>query len=476
MHKSYFIAFLLLVSCSHLALAQQEKLLRMMDHYAAHDHFNGTVLVVRHGAVLLSKGYGYRDAARKIKNNENTIYQIGSNTRQFTAEVILQLDSKGKLGLEDRLAKYLPGFPNGDKITLRNLLTHSSGIANYTTDPSFRIPNADRPIVKDELVGRFKNLPLAFTPGSAFEYSNSDYYLLGMVIEKITAKKFERELREDILFTCDMTHSGCNFARLNDANKAIGYNLTDGDHFTEAVVVDSTISYAAGSMYSTASDLLKWHRALLHHRLLPKDWQDLAFTPHKNQYALGWNINNSFNRKFMVHAGAISGFTSYEVRQEDDDIFIVLLENVVRDGESQAVIANNIVQCLYDKNYQLPWERKEQPAVSKKIATAPKPTEAAGKPEHAATTAPVVSAAVLRKYQGVFEINPAFTLTFTLVGDELFAATPENKSIRMVPETATLFRTEGLNAEIEFIKSATGAINKIVLHQQGQLIPGVRAK
>ncbi len=471
MQELKLLCILAIIATTTPAFAQKEKLERLMDYYAVHDTFNGTALIVRKGNILLSKGYGYRDVHNKIKNTENTVYQIGTNTRQFTAEVILQLDSKGRLGLEDKLSKYLPGFPNGERITLRNLLTHSSGIYNYTKDPVFT--NAVKPIKKEEILERIKSQPLAFAPGSDFAFSNSNYFLLGLVIEKITTKKYERVLKEDILLTCSMSHSGCDFSQLRDDNKAIGYNFSGKGEFVEALASDSTLTYAGASLYSNASDLLKWHRALLHHRLLPKDWQDLAFTPHKNQYALGWNITNIYKRKFMEHAGEVNGFTSYEVRQEDDDVFIVLLENVSRQGVEEKAIANNIVQCIYDKNYILPGERKK-PAVA--VVPVPENTqrpETAPKPEKKAKP---VNPAKYKKFTGDFEITPAFTITFSIENNELVAATPDQKSIKMVQESETMFRTTGWNAEIEFIKDAKGAYNKIVLHQQDQLIPGVRAK
>ena len=466
MYRFQVLLILLLAGFIQPAMAQKEKLERLMDYYAVHDNFNGTVLVMHKGAIVLAKGYGYRDARSKHKNTENTIYQIGSNTRQFTAEVVLQLDSKGKLGLEDPLSKYLPEYPNGDRITLRNLLTHSSGIYNYAKDPIFSAEWAGKPVTKKDMLTRFQNQPLAFTPGTDFANSNSDYFLLGLVIEKITHKSYERVVKEDILMNCGMTHSGFNFLHLADENKAIGYDLKGPEQFTEAILTDSSVAYASGAMYSTAGDLLKWHRALLHHRLLPKDWQDLAFTPHKNQYALGWNITTLYNHRFMEHAGDISGFTSYEVRQEDNDDFIVLLENVSRQGETEKAIANNIVQCLYDKKYILPGERRE-PAVPKAEKV---------KPETPVTTIKPANLALLKKYVGDYEITPAYTLSFSLQGNELYVSSPDQKFIKMVQESETIFRTVGWNAEIEFIKSKSGFVNKIVLHQQGELIPGVRAK
>jgi len=190
--RGFYIAILLLLSAG-AAFGQRAKLDRLMDYYAVHDHFNGTVLVVRKGAILLSKSYGYGDDFSKAKNTESTMYLLGSNTCQFTAEMIVQLDSKGRLGLEDRLGKYLPGYPNADRITLKNLLTHTSGIADFMRDSAFVRYSQGKPVTRDYVLARFRNSALVFTPGANYEYSSSNYFLMGMVIEHNKKKKYGRE-------------------------------------------------------------------------------------------------------------------------------------------------------------------------------------------------------------------------------------------------------------------------------------------
>jgi CubicO group peptidase (beta-lactamase class C family) len=461
---------ILLLAVSSFASAQTDKLERLMDYYVKHDNFNGAALIVRKGAVLLAKGYGYRDERTKSRNTENTIFELGTNTNLFTAEVIIQLDSKGKLGLDDKLVKYLPDYPNGDRISLKNLLSQTSGIYNYTNDPAFCVSPHYIPKSREEIIDRFKNQPLAFAPGAEYQNSNSNYFLLATVIEKIAHKKYEKEVKEEILFNCGMTHTGFDFLRLRDENKAIGYIEKEREKYTEAPAKDSLLIFSAGELYSSATDLLKYHRALLQHKLLPKDWQDLAYSPVRNQHAPCWDIYSIYNRKFMQHGGEMTGYRNYIIRQEDDDVLIVLLENVVRNGESDSSIANNILQCLYEKSYVLPGERKVTVAAER-----PRPT--ADQPENVKVKKPKPIDGVDRnRYVGDFEITPAYTLSFALIGNELYATSPDQKAIKMVQESETIFRAAGWNAEIEFVKSGNGSFNKIVLHQQDQLIPGVRTK
>ena len=258
-----------------------------MDYFAANNNFNGSVLVARNGSVLLAKGYGYRDAEKKIKNTENTIFQIGTNTMQFTAELLLMIDAQGKFGLDDKVAKFIPDYPNGDKITIKNLITHTSGIYDYTRDTAL-MNHHDKPVTRAELLAVFKNKPLSFQPGERFEYSYSNYVVLGYIAEIITDRKYEWLMRERVFNACRMDHSGFDFTALADENKAVGFHSL-GNDITVAPGTDSSVSYAAGGMYSTVGDMYKWHRTLEAHKLLPKDWQEIAYTPYKNRYAFGWD-------------------------------------------------------------------------------------------------------------------------------------------------------------------------------------------
>jgi CubicO group peptidase (beta-lactamase class C family) len=427
----------------------KSKLERMMEYYAENDKFNGTVLVARKGEILLLKGYGYRDVAKRIRNDEHTIFQIGSNTKQFTAEAILQLDSKGKVGIDDKVSKYMPDFPNGDKITLKNLLTHTSGLYNYTSDNAFITSHAGKHVTREEVLDVFKNKPLAFVPGSRFEYSSSNYFLLGCLVEKIAGRKYEKQVREYILKVCEMTHSGFDFAHLRNEHKAIGYASIMNDTYKEAPVTDSTMSFAAGALYSTVDDLYKWHKALRSYRLLPKDWQEIAFIPFKNNYGLGWAIETMFGKKFELHDGAIDGFTSFEVRQEQDDVFVVLLQNNAGSGADNSAISKNIIKVLYDKNFKIPGSN--------------------GLPV-------CVNPGVLKTYVGEYELTPDFSISISFQGNSLFAEGTGQPLIQLVPETQTMFHTLGVDAHIEFVKDNNGTVQKLVLNQNGQHLQGIRKK
>ncbi|MDP9042830.1 MAG: beta-lactamase family protein, partial [Bacteroidota bacterium] len=224
----------------------------LVSAYERQNSFNGTVLVAQKGKTLLEKGYGFKNKKENTFNTTNTIYQIGSITKQFTSAIILQLVEKQKMTLQDRLSKYIPDYPKGDSITVENLLTHTSGVYNYTNDANFMMNQSERPISRDSLVNLFKYKPLDFSPGTGWSYSNSGYILLGIIIEKVTHKSYFEVVRENIFEPLEMRHTGFDFRDLKSPDKAIGYSA---DFSTPVGIVDSSVSYAAGSIYTTVGDL-----------------------------------------------------------------------------------------------------------------------------------------------------------------------------------------------------------------------------
>ncbi|MCW3121434.1 MAG: hypothetical protein JWQ38_926, partial [Flavipsychrobacter sp.] len=344
---------LLLSAYISVAADGKDKLEKLMKFYADHDHFNGTVLVMRKGTNLLVKGYGYQNIEKKIPNDEKTVFQIGDVSMQFTSELLLLLDSQGKLGHGDKVSKYIKTFPNGNKIILKNLLTHTSGLYDYTSDTAI-MNNLTRPISLDKLMAVIENRPTAFEPGEKYQFTNTNYVVLGYIIERLTRWGLEDQIKTKIFQPCGMYHSGFNFTDLVNVHKATGYYKGDNGAVTPAPITDSSLNYGGKAMYTTVDDLAKWHRALSAYTLIPEDWQDVAFVPLKYNYASGWEINHMFQRKIEEQGGQVSGFSSYILRQPNDDMLVVLLQNKMVPVADNKVIAHNIVKCLYDPNYKVP--------------------------------------------------------------------------------------------------------------------------
>ena len=261
--------FLFFVSGHFIINAQNDSIKQKLDEYLVTankvNKFNGNALIVQKGKVLLQKSYGYKNFAAPILNDSNTIFQIGSITKQFTATAILKLQEERKLSVQDKLSKYFPEFKYADEITIENLLTHTSGIYNYTND----IDSEDsalvcNPVNKDLAIEVMQKHKPDFKPGATFRYSNSGYYLLGLIIEKVTSKSYEQNIRDLIFTPLQMEHSLFDFSHSTDTNIAKGYQSISTKRQIEATAWrwDSTITYAAGGIWSTTSDMYKWAQAI----------------------------------------------------------------------------------------------------------------------------------------------------------------------------------------------------------------------
>jgi CubicO group peptidase (beta-lactamase class C family) len=240
----------------------------LMRRYVDNGQFNGTVLVADNGKLVFKKGYGMANMEYSIPNTTDTKFRLGSLTKQFTAMLIMQLVEQGKLKLEGKITDYLTDYSKaaGDKITIHHLLTHTSGIPNYTNLPDYRTfePNQYRPL---DLIKKFSDLPLEFEPGSAFAYSNSGYILLGAIIEKVTGKPYEKVLQENIFTPLQMHNTGYDASYKVLPKRASG-NETWNLVYQNASYMDRSIPYAAGALYSTAGDLALWDQALYTDKLL----------------------------------------------------------------------------------------------------------------------------------------------------------------------------------------------------------------
>jgi D-alanyl-D-alanine carboxypeptidase len=293
-----------------------------------------TIAILRDGSVVYAKGYGYMNVEDAVPARADTSYPIGSNTKQFTAAAILMLQDDGKLRIDDRLSKYLPEIPHAGAVTLRNLLTHSGGYAEYTEIGSFdEIGN--RPTTLSAMVNTVDHRPLAFTPGTARQYSNTGYNLLAMVIERISGASYGDFLQRRIFTPLGMRSTFVRTwddTRPNVATEYDSYALGPWDH---AQHLDYSWFGGAGAIISNAQDLAKWNAALSGGKLLSKRSLTEMMTPQrigKNDpfpdYGFGIDVSRLPNGHVMVsHGGNTYGAATQDARFPDDHFDIVVLAN-----------------------------------------------------------------------------------------------------------------------------------------------------
>ncbi len=349
------LALLCLVLFAPSSLAQDKaaQIDALLTKYHETGQFNGAVLVAERGRVILKKGYGEADMAWHVPNTPDTRFRIGSVTKQFTATLILQLVEEGKLRLDDPVAKVLPDYPKpqGEQVTIHHLLTHTSGIPNMTNLPGFMQNEVRNPYPPDSLLTVFAHLDLEFEPGTRFNYSNSGYVLLGVVIEHVAGQPYDEVLHARILDPLGLADTGYDHHRAVVERRAVGYARTPGG-YEHAAYLDTSIPYAAGMMYSTVEDLFKWDQALYGDGIFQNpETKTQMFTPFLNDYGYGWAIHEmpvgetGRQVKVVEHAGGIFGFSTGFWRLIDDRSTIVVMDNT--QGNQVGAIGQGIVNLLY---------------------------------------------------------------------------------------------------------------------------------
>jgi len=327
-------AVVVLTAATARAADKSAQIDALVTQYVELGQFNGAVLVAENGTVILEKGYGLANMEWGIPNAPDTKFRIGSITKQFTSALVMQLVEEGTLSLDARLSDLLPGYrkDTGDRVTLRQLLNHTSGIPSYTDSPSFRAEVSRDPYTANEMVTKLCSGDLQFEPGSTFRYNNCGYVLLGAIIEKATGKPYEAALKQRILDPAGMADTGYDHAAAVLPRRAQGYERTPGG-VINAPYLDMSLPYAAGALYSTVRDLYRWDRALLGEKILSAKAKAATWEPGLQGYGFGWGIATApigpgrAERTVISHGGGINGFATSIARVPADGNLVVFLCN-----------------------------------------------------------------------------------------------------------------------------------------------------
>ena len=342
------------------ALAQDRvrQIDELMSLYHKYQQFNGSVLVAENGKVIYKKGFGLANMEWNIPNEPDTKFRLGSITKQFTATLILQLAEQGRIKLDGKVSDYLPDYrkDTGARITIHHLLSHTSGVPNYTAQPGFFANVSRNPFKVDDFVKQYASGDLEFEPGAKFNYSNSGYFLLGDIIEKVTGKPYEQVLKENILDPVGMKNTGYDHYGTVLSKRAAGYIRTQNG-YENAGYLDMSIPYAAGSLYSTVEDLFLWDQALYGEKILSAASKELMFKPNLENYGYGFGIRKAslgpdkIAVPVIEHNGGINGFSTDIVRLVGDKRLIVLLDNTSQ-GRYLDGMALAITNILYKQPFE----------------------------------------------------------------------------------------------------------------------------
>ncbi len=292
-----------------------------------------SVAVVENGHVVYAKGFGLANLEQDVEANASTVYRIGSITKQFTATMIMQLVKEGKLSIDDSIEKVLPEMPKAwAKVTVKNLLNHTSGIKSYTELEGLMEKDAMQPTTPLGIIKKVENEPMDFEPGTKWHYNNTGYELLGLTIEKLDKRTFAESLKERILSPLGMAHTYFVSEKSIVRYRAQGYSFGKSG-YEHAQYLNMDWPYAAGSMESTVLDLAKWDEALYSDKILPREllakmWEPTVLADGTIQnYGFGWGTSKLNGQQLVEHGGGIHGFTTHIRRVPSKGMTIIVLTN-----------------------------------------------------------------------------------------------------------------------------------------------------
>ena len=391
------------------------------------------VIVTKNDQPLFRKAYGMADLELGVKLEPDMIFRIGSITKQFTAVAILMLAEQGKLDLNDELTKFLPDFPtHNHKITVEQLLTHTSGIKSYTGMSEW-MPMMRKDLTLQELIDIFKNQPPDFAPDERWDYNNSAYVLLGAIIEKISGASYEEFIQKNIFDALGMKHSFYGSASRVIARRIPGYEKGNNG-YQNAAYLSMTQPYAAGSLLSSVDDLALWDAALYTNKLLKQASLQRAWTSYRlksdeaTNYGYGWAIGEYEGHRLIMHGGGINGFITNAIRLPNEHIYVAVLTNCEGREPSPMEVSLRIAALALNKPMREP--------------------AAIALPENA-----------LEAYVGVYQIDEKRERVITRMAAQLYsqASGGTKKEIFPMSETVFFFKDDN-SVRFHFKKDAAGKI------------------
>lgn len=409
---------------------------QVIRSYVDNKTFMGTVLVAKDGKLLINEGYGSADLEWKIPNSPQVKFRLGSLTKQFTATSILLLEERGKLKVEDPVSKYMTDAPAAwQKITIYNLLTHTSGIPSFTSFPDYRSTEW-KDTTPGELVARFKDKPLDFEPGSKFDYSNSGYVLLGYLLEKISGQTYGEFLQQNIFTPLGMADTGIDSNKAILPERAQGYEPS-AHGIQHSGYISMTVPFSAGALYSTTGDLLKWEQALFGGKVLSAESLTKMTTPFKSDYGFGLFIDTRDGHKRISHGGGIEGFNTSLNFYPDDKVVVIVLGNLVGAVDQ---VANALGKVALGQPVTLISERKE-------VSVAP---------------------SVLADYAGTYQLTPTINNVVSVKDGHLFAKLGTQPELELFAESDSKFFLKVVDAQVEFFRDpGTHTVTHLKIYQNG---------
>lgn len=423
-----------------------KKLDGLFDSLETNDRMMGSVVLAKDGKVIYSRAFGYRDysAKEKIKSDADTMFRIGSITKPFTAVLIFRLIEEKKLTLDTKLSKFFPQIANADKITVAHLLSHTSGLANFPQGVNYDDPKSwvFQPQTKDEMLARFTPVKPIFSPGERRQYSNTNFALLGYIVEAVTGSPYSQYLSKNIAKKAGLkrTRSGGKVDSLN--NEAHSFNWDEGK-WNQNSEEDLSIAGGSGSMVSSSADLAKFiHTLFSTNKIIGEKSQKEMVTPFLEKFenstkgiGVGVTEIGSLKKKIFHHDGGIDGFSSLLTYVPEDHVALSITVN----GQNYPInkVWKTVLKIYYDQAVELP--------VFKEIK---------------------LPAETLNQYEGSYTFKEiGMTITIKKGEANLIAQATGQDAFPIEPISETSFADKKSGIIIEFTKNVDGSISRFTLYQ-----------
>jgi CubicO group peptidase (beta-lactamase class C family) len=401
------------------------------------ESFTGVVLV-RFGDTYFERAMGFSNVESGEMNTTDTWFRYASISKPFTAVLLYRLEQDGLLNIENTLSDFYDDYPNGDKITLAHLLAHKSGIPNYTSFDDFT-ETMHLPTTNSEIIDRFKYLDLEFEPGTKFAYSNSGYALLSDIIERVTGLTYAEALKQYVLEPAGIDQAAYEDPELNFPLLARGYlNPIQNE---VALKIHMSIPQGAGGVAGNALSLIQLVDAVYDDGFITEASRNHMFKPVSGNYGHGWALGPLLDIAAVGHAGGINGFSTNFIHIPTKELTIVVLSNA--QSSNVGMITRDLAAIVLGRSYTLP-ERKVRVHVS---------------------------AETLRKYEGVYELVPGFSITVTTEENRIFAQATNQPQFEIFPSSETEFFLTVVDAQITFNLDDDQNVIGLTLFQGGQTMP-----
>ncbi len=399
------------------------------------------LLVIDDGEVVYRGARGMADVELGVSLEPDHVFRLGSITKQFTGVAIMILEEEGKLSVSDPITDFLPDYPtHGHTITIEHLLTHTSGIYNYTNVPGFMDEPVRQDVTTEELVDSFKGFAMDFAPGERWNYSNSGYVLLGAIIEEVSGQSYADFVRERIFEPLGMDNSYYGGHQIIPG-RVKGYSA-EGEGYVNAGYISMTQPHAAGSLLSTVDDLATWHRALAGGELISAESYERMTTPfvlndgEATTYGYGFTVQDVRGRNAVMHGGGIHGFVTLAAYFPDEGIYVAALSNIPGVGFGPGQLALKAAALTFGDPF----------------------------PEFEPIEVP---SDILERYVGVYRIDDNNTRTVTLEDGKLYTQRTGGARLEVIPHSENGFYYEQAMTHFEIVTDESGAVSHMLMYHDG---------